>query len=91
MNELYDWIATNWYEAGTLLLHATILVTLVWFARRFLSLRMASQAHAEAPERVSPAFEEADPFAPAVQESSRRRGPGALRRLSLWFQAPMGG
>ncbi len=90
MNELYDWIATNWYEAGTLLLHAAILVTLVWFARRFLSLRKASQAPAEAPERVSPAFEEAYPFAPALQEGSRHRGPGAFRRLSLWFQAPMG-
>ena len=43
MNEIYNWIQSNWYELGSLLFQGAIVLTLGWFGRTALRTMRASQ------------------------------------------------
>lgn len=53
MNELGDWMQSNWYQLGTLLLQCAFLTAAVWFARKILKTMRASQAQAGALLKLS--------------------------------------
>jgi hypothetical protein len=90
MSEFGDWLSSNWYEAGTLLLHAALLVTVIWYVRKTVSLKMTSLRQSDSSQREPLALGEAD-FGAAIRAEDRRpRGPSPLRRLTHWLQAPMG-
>ena len=95
MSEFGNWLASNWYEAGTLLLHAALLVTVIWYVRKNVSLKMASlreSEHQSDPVQHEPlTLGEADLGAAIrAENSSRPKGPNPLRRLSHWLSTPMG-
>jgi hypothetical protein len=43
MSEVNDWMQSNWYELGSLLVQMGLLVAGVWFARKILRTLKASQ------------------------------------------------
>ncbi len=99
MAEFSDWIQSNWFELGILLILSAILAALVWFARNILRTLRASQEQVGALLKLS--FSEAIPLqgpatqkdAPTAQECPER-GPKPLvvapRKLVDWLEAPMG-
>ena len=91
MSEFENWLASNWYEAGTLLLHAALLVTVIWYVRKNVSLKMASLKQSDPVQREPLTLGEADLGAAIrAENSSRPKGPNPLRRLSHWLSTPMG-
>ncbi len=90
MNEFGDWLSSNWYEAGTLLLHAAILVTLIWYVRKSVRLKTASLQPFETQRRESLTFRETEPDTSFHTERVVRRGPSPLRRFTHWLQTPIG-
>ncbi len=90
MSEFGDWLSSNWYEAGTLLLHAAILVTLIWYVRKAVRLKMASLQPSEAQERERLSSGDAEFGSSLHTERVVRRGPSPLRRFTQWLQTPMG-
>jgi hypothetical protein len=99
MTEFSDWIQTNWFELGILVVLFAILATIVWFARNILRTLRASQEQVGALLRLS--FSDVIPVqapatevpAPALSEPLQH-GPNLIvvsaRNLFRWFQAPMG-
>lgn len=72
MSDISDWIQSNWFEVGNLILQFATLAALMWFARSLLKIAATSQRHAGAPERVT-----APPIHPAseaAQFNSALRG-----------------
>jgi hypothetical protein len=101
MSEISDWIQSNWFELGSLLVQCAMLVTLAWFGRKLLRILSASFEHNEAlrglsPSKVVDEQQTAEPahgfatpeFESAGQGSAGRTGtsPG----LIAWLQEPMG-
>src|SRR5260370_42368884 len=79
MSEFGNWLASNWYEAGTLLLHAALLVTVIWYVRKNVSLKMASLHQSDPERRETLTLGEADLGAAIRAEtSSKPKGPDPL-------------
>ncbi len=53
MNEITDWIQSNWYELGSLFAQFTFLFAGLWFARKTLKSMRASQQQVGALLRLS--------------------------------------
>jgi hypothetical protein len=94
MTQYSDWVQSNWFELGILVLLFATLVTVFWFARNILRTFRASQEQVGALLRLSfsdvvptqaPAAE-AEISAPVLSQPSED-GPNGL---ISWFQAPMG-
>jgi hypothetical protein len=94
-----DWIQSNWFELGSLMVQFAVLVTLAWFGRKLLRILSVSFGHSEALPRVSPSNvaveqrvveqEYAPPaFQPARQALAResRTWPGLIE----WLREPIG-
>jgi hypothetical protein len=101
MTQFSDWIQSNWFECGILVVLSAILGTVVWFARNILKSLRASQEQVGALLRLS--FSEVLPVpaappqiqatqVPVLQERAPR-GPNPLvvgtRHLVNWLNAPM--
>jgi hypothetical protein len=102
MTQFIDWIQSNWFECGILVLLSAILATVVWFARNILKSLRASQEQVGALLRLSvsdgfpaPA---ASPQAPAIEPAPflrepAPRGPNPLiaagRGVINWLNSPM--
>jgi len=94
MTQYSDWVQSNWFELGLLVLLTVTLTTVVWFARSILRTLRASQEQTGALLRLSfsdvvptqaPAAE-AEISAPVLSQPSE----GGPNGLISWFQAPMG-
>jgi hypothetical protein len=99
MSEISDWIQSNWFEMGSLLIQCAILATLAWYGRKVLRILMASHDQNEAlptlslsnataerritQEAVAPTGLEAAGYGPS-------RVVAAWCGLIGWLQAPMG-
>src|SRR5260370_13688158 len=99
MSELSDWIQTNWFELGSILVQCAVLATLAWYGRKVLSILVASFDQNEALRRLwlsNVAAEQRttkQTFAPAGIESAGHRSgavAAAWRGLISWLQEPMG-
>jgi hypothetical protein len=98
MHEIGDWIQSNWFELGSLLVQCAILVTLIWYGRKTLRSIRASQGQDEALQRLSLSNATAErptteAVAPTGLEGAGHGGGGvgaAGRDLIGWLQAPMG-
>ncbi len=90
MREFGDWLSSNWYEAGTLLLHAALLVTVIWYVRKNVSLKKASLQQSDPVQHEPLTLGEADLGAAIRAEHSKPKGPNPLRRLTHWLSTPMG-
>lgn len=99
MNDLSDWIQSNWFELGSLLVQSAVLLTLAWYGRKVLRILAAPNNHSEAPRRLAPAnFADEQPttneaFAAPQFESPRHASvevaapwPGLIE----WLRTPMG-
>ncbi len=85
MGEMSDWMQSNWFELGSLLVQFAILATVAWYGRKALGILTASQVQDEAPQRLSPAR--------SRPEGAGHGGGGlaaAWRNGIEWLQAPMG-
>src|SRR5260370_42379951 len=90
MSEFGNWLASNWYEAGTLLLHAALLVTVIWYVRKNGSLKMASLKQSDPVQREPLTLREDDLGAAIRAETrSKPREPNPLRRLTHWHSPPI--
>ena len=99
MSELSDWIQSNWFELGSILVQCAVLATLTGYGRKLLRILVASYNQNEALRRLwlSNLTDEQrttqQAFAPAGVERGSH-GPGgvvaACRNLITWLQAPMG-
>ena len=99
MSDISDWIQTNWFEMGSLLIQCAVLATLGLYGRKVLRILTASYDQNEALRRLwfsNVAAEERitqQAFAPAAFERAGRASGGvaaAWRDLITWLQAPMG-
>jgi hypothetical protein len=99
MGDISDWIQSNWFELGSLLVQGAVLVTLGWFGRKLLRILSASYGQSEAARRLSPsnvaaqqrAIEQA--YAPAAFEPDRQGsggGTGTWPGFFAWLREPMG-
>ena len=92
-----DWIQTNWFELGSLLVQCAILVTLVWYGGKTLRIVRALQTRDETVERLLPSTAAAEPtvrrtFAPARLEGTEDGASGMAAvwdNLTSWLQTPM--
>ncbi len=90
MSELSDWVQTNWYELGSLLVQAAILAALLWYGRKTLKTIGASQQQMETLLSLSLAPGARVPAAPESTEGVELPWVDPWRRLVAWLQAPMG-
>ena len=99
MSELSDWIQSNWFELGSILVQCAVLATLAWYGRKVVSILVASYDQNEALRRPwlsNVAAEQRttkQTFAPAGIERTGHGSGGvaaAWRDLLTWLQAPMG-
>jgi hypothetical protein len=99
MTEFSDWIQSNWFELGILVILCAILTVLVWFAQNILKTLRAWQEQVGALLKLS--LSEVVPLPGAAAEKDiltvpegRERGPNPLaisaRKLIGWLEAPMG-
>jgi|SRR5579863_1893877 len=101
MTQFSDWIQSNWFESGMLVVLCAILATVVWFARNILKSLRASQEQVGAilrlsvsdvaPMAAAPLQTQAEPT-PALREPAPR-GPNLFvasgRSVVNWLNAPM--
>src|SRR5258708_13271399 len=99
MSEMSDWIQTNWFELGSILVQCAVLATLAWYGRKVLRILMASFDQNEALRRLWLSNVAADQrttkqtFAPAGIERAGHSSGGvaaAWRGLISWLQHPIG-
>jgi hypothetical protein len=98
LGEMSDWIQSNWFELGSLLVQCAILATLAWYGRKILRTVRDPQNQSETLERGWPsnATVEQPPLqqsvAPTRPEGSEH-GVGGIadgwRNLISWLRAPM--
>ena len=99
MSELSDWIQSNWFELGSILVQCAVLATLTGYARKALRILVASYNQNEALRKLwlSNVTDEQR----TTQQSPTPAGFGraihgsggiaaAWRGLITWLQAPMG-
>src|SRR5260370_1124613 len=83
-------LPTKRREAGTLLLHAALLVTVIWYVRKNVSLKMASLKQSDPVQREPLTLGEADLGAAIrAENSSRPKGPNPLPRLTHCLSTPL--
>ena len=93
MGEMSDWIQSNWFELGSLLVQCAVLLTLAWFGRKLLrilsaSYRGLSPSNVAAQQR---AIEQA--YAPPAYEPDGQDSGGGTETwpgLIAWLREPMG-
>jgi hypothetical protein len=90
LSELNDWVTSNWFELGTLLIQCAILLVLVGYGRAMLRLSRDSQEQLEAQQRPSLALGAVAHAEPRHTESVFHRAAGSWRRIVRWLQAPAG-
>ncbi len=90
MSELSDWVQTNWYDLGSLLVQTAILAALVWYGRKTLKTIGASQQQMETLLSLSLAPGARVPAAPEPAEIADHRVAESWHKLVAWLQAPMG-
>jgi hypothetical protein len=95
MSEFGDWLSSNWYEAGTLLLHAALLVTVIWYVRKSVKIKIASLQQSDSVQLERVTLTAAPGLSlPEHGESRRRRviSPWqVILKAVRWLQAPIGG
>ncbi len=98
MSELSDWIQSNWFELGSLLVQCAVLATLAWYGRKVLSILVASYdqnealrrlwlSNAAAEQRITQQALAPTGFDRAGHNSGRVAA--AWRGLITWLQGPM--
>jgi hypothetical protein len=95
MSEISDWIQSNWFELGGLLVQCAVLATLAWYGRKVSRILMASYDQMEALRRNVAAEQQItkQAFAPAGFERDEHGSGGvaaAWGDLITWLRAPMG-
>ncbi len=90
MSKMSDWLRSDWFELGSLLVQCAILVVLVWYARKALRTRTASQEQVEALQgsyltQEAPAYTE-----PERAERGGKQPVPSWRRLIRWLGSPVG-
>jgi hypothetical protein len=102
MNDVGDWVQSNWFELGTLLIQCALLAVVAWYGSGMLRfLRAFSQYQDQFRQRISEtiptALEDRHGFSSAwhstmrwLQEPWGRGSSGPFRRAIRWFQSPMG-
>jgi hypothetical protein len=99
MSEISDWIQSNWFELGSILVQVAVLATLAWYGRKALKILMASYDEMEAMRslwvsKLAPEQPVAQPaFAvPGFEHAGFDSGgvAAAWRDLITWLRAPMG-
>lgn len=95
MSEISDWIQSNWFEVGSLLVQCAVLATLAWYGRKVLRILLASYDQLEALRRNVGAEHQIteQAFAPVRFEHVAHGSGGvaaACRDLITWLRAPMG-
>ena len=90
MSELSDWVQTNWYELGSLLVQTAILAALVWYGRKTLRTIAASQHQMETLLSLSLAPGAQSTGAADPEEMAAHAGVESWHKLLAWLQAPMG-
>lgn len=88
MSEMSDWIQSNWFELGSLLVQCAILATLAWYGRKTLGILRASQLSNATADRPT-AQEAAAPSGPEGVGHSVGEVAAAWRNLISWLQAPI--
>jgi hypothetical protein len=92
MNEINDWIQTNWFELGSLLIQFAILATVAWYGRKALRILVASRHQNEAMQGLS--LSNVNGERQLGDPEDAEHGPGRVAvawcNLMAWFQAPMG-
>jgi len=74
MNQIIDWMQSNWYELGSLTAQFTFLFAGLWFAQKILKTMRASQQQFGALLRLSmtDGLEERSKMSEAVHEPAER-------------------
>jgi hypothetical protein len=95
MSEISDWIQSNWFELGSLLIQCAVLATLAWYGRKVSRILSASYYQIDALRRNVAAEQQVTQqvFAPGGFERAGHGSGGvaaAWRDLMTWLQAPMG-
>jgi hypothetical protein len=98
VNEMSDWIQSNWFELGSLLVQCAILATLAWYGRKTLRILRDPQNQGATLERLRPLTATAEQ--PTLQQTVTPTRPegaqddfggtaAAWPNLISWLQAPM--
>ena len=95
MSEISDWIQSNWFELGSILVQCAVLATLAWYGRKAVRILMASYDQIEALRRNAAAEQQItqQAYAPGGFERAGHGYGGvaaAWRDLIIWLRAPMG-
>ncbi len=90
MSVLSDWVQTNWYDLGSLLVQTAILAALVWYGRKTLKTIGASQQQMETLLSLSLAPGARVPAPSEPAEIAGHRVAESWHKLVAWLQAPMG-
>jgi hypothetical protein len=95
---LSDWVQSNWFQLGSLLVQLGVLATLAWYGSSILRIIRAwdeAQPRVALPEAADDRYESG--LAGAwhsvlwwLQAPMGSGGPGPFRRVVRWLQAPMG-
>jgi hypothetical protein len=98
LGEMIDWMQSNWFELGSLLVQCAILATLAWYGRETLRILRDSQNQGESLERLklSVASDERPTIqhpATSTEVEGAHHSDGEIaavwRNLINWLQAPM--
>jgi len=98
MIEPSDWVQSNWFQLGSLLLQFAILATLAWYGRSILRIIRAwdeAQPRVALPEAADERYESGlaatwHGVVAWLQAPMGSSGSGPFRKAIRWLQAPMG-
>ena len=98
MIELSDWVQSNWFQLGSLLVQFGVLATIAWYGRGILRIIKAwdeAQPRVALPEAADERYERGltstwHSVVAWLQAPMGSGGPGSFRRVIRWLQAPMG-
>ena len=99
MSELSDWVQSNWFELGSLLVQCAVLATLAWYGSKVLRILRVTAGHNKALQRLSlPDLPPEQPttrqaFTPPQLESVGRgsgEGSAGWNGFIAWLKEPMG-
>jgi hypothetical protein len=92
LSELSDWVTSNWFELGSLLIQCVILVVLVGYGRAMLRSRASQEQleQLEVRQTSSLGLGAISHAEPRHTESVFHRAANSCRRIVRWLQAPAG-